>query len=325
MKTKRKALLVGINDYPSQPLYTCINDASVLHSLLKTKEDGSQNFDARLHLDVPTKVELKKLIVEAFSGDVETVLFYFSGHGVINEIGGYIATPDYQTHDEGVSMDEILRIVNVSKAKNRIIILDCCHAGAFGNPSSGEGQTSQIKEGVTILTSSRGNEVSMEGDEHSLFTNLLLEALKGGAADLGGYITPGGIYAYIDQALGHWGQRPQFKTNVSEFTPIRQVTPPIPANTLRAIVKYFSKPEQEFILNPSFEDTNSDQILHEVIEPQAQQDNVAIFKVLQKLQSVGLVVPVGADHMYFAAMKSKSCKLTPLGRHYWRLVKDNRI
>jgi hypothetical protein len=94
---------------------------------------------------------------------------------------------------------------------------------------------------------------------------------------------------------------------------------------LRAIVKYFSKPEQEFFLNPSFEDTNSDQILHEVIEPQAQQDNVAIFKILQKLQSIGLVVPVGEDHMYFAAMKSKSCKLTPLGRHYWRLVKDNRI
>jgi len=325
MRTIRKALLVGINDYPGQPLYTCINDASALHDLLESRLDGSPNFDAKLHLDVPTKVGLKKLIIDTFSGEAETVLFYFSGHGVINDIGGYIATPDYQTHDEGVSMDEILRIVNESKASNRIVILDCCYSGTFGNPGSGGGHTSQIKTGVTILTSSRDNEVSMEGDEHSLFTNLLLEALKGGAADLGGYITPGGIYAYIDQALGNWGQRPQFKTNVSEFTPIRQVAPPIPTTTLRTIVKHFSLPEDELELDSSFEDTNSDKIIHEVIEPQAKPGNVATFKDLQKLQSVGLVVPVGEDHMYFAAMKFKSCKLTPLGRHYWRLIKEKRI
>ena len=29
--------------------------------------------------------------------------------------------------------------------------------------------------------------------------------------------------------------------------------------------------------------------------------------------------------MYFAAMNNKGCKLTPLGKHYWRLVKNNNI
>jgi hypothetical protein len=325
MKTRRKALLVGINDYPFETLNTCINDATSLAALLKQWEDGSPNFDTKLHTNITTRGNLRKLIIEAFSGDVETVLFYFSGHGVIKENGGYIATPDHQLNDEGVSMDEILRIVNASEARNRIVILDCCHSGALGKPSSGGGLSLQIEEGVTILTSCRANEVSMEGDEHGLFTNLLLEAVKGGAADLSGYVTPGGIYAYIDQALGHWDHRPMFKTNVSEFTSIRQITPPIPTNTLRAIVECFSGPDQEFILDPSFEDTNSEQVPHEIIEPRAQQDNVAMFKTLQKLNSVGLVVPVGEDHMYFAAMKSKSCKLTPLGRHYWRLVKNERI
>ena len=40
---------------------------------------------------------------------------------------------------------------------------------------------------------------------------------------------------------------------------------------------------------------------------------------------VNLVVPVGETHMYYAAMNSKSCKLTALGVHYWNLVKNNRI
>lgn len=62
-----------------------------------------------------------------------------------------------------------------------------------------------------------------------------------------------------------------------------------------------------------------------LIEPYSVPDNVTIFKDLQKFESVGLVVPVDEDNMYFAAMNSKSCRLTALGYHYWRLVKDKRI
>ena len=29
--------------------------------------------------------------------------------------------------------------------------------------------------------------------------------------------------------------------------------------------------------------------------------------------------------MYYAAMNSKSCKLTAVGKQYWRLVKEGRI
>jgi hypothetical protein len=29
--------------------------------------------------------------------------------------------------------------------------------------------------------------------------------------------------------------------------------------------------------------------------------------------------------MYYAAMESKTCRLTPLGRHYWRMAANNRI
>jgi hypothetical protein len=47
--------------------------------------------------------------------------------------------------------------------------------------------------------------------------------------------------------------------------------------------------------------------------------------VLQKLQSIGFVKPVDEEFMYFAAMKSKTCILTELGKYYWRLVKDGRI
>ena len=35
-----------------------------------------------------------------------------------------------------------------------------------------------------------------------------------------------------------------------------------------------------------------------------------VFKDLQKMEGVGLVVPVDEEHMYYAAMNSTACKLT---------------
>jgi hypothetical protein len=320
----RKALIVGINEYPSAPLKGCVNDASEISSILSSNGDNSPNFDIRLELNVATKAKLKKMIVDLFSGDDDTVLFYFSGHGFINEIGGYLVTPDYQNYDEGISMEEILTIINGSRAKDKIVILDCCHSGAMGSPTLSSG-SSHIAEGVSILTASRDDEPSMEINGHGVFTNLLIEALRGGASDLRGHISPGGVYAFIDQSLGPWKQRPVFKTNVTRFTSLRVVQPQVSMDVIRKIILYFKDPSDEFQLNPSYEDTNSPTIEHKVIVPYADTNNVKIFKDLQKLQSIGLVVPVKADYMYFAAMESKTCKLTSLGYHYWRLVKERRI
>ncbi|NVO08796.1 MAG: caspase family protein [Bacteroidales bacterium] len=321
----KKALVIGINKYPSAPLSGCVNDAEAFASIIEKNGDGTPNFDVKLKTDVPTKANLRKLILELFSGDSDTALFYFSGHGFINELGGYIVTPDYERNDEGVSMDEILIAANASEAKNRVIILDCCYSGAFGSPKITGDRSAHIAKGVSILTASKDNETSLEINGHGVFTNLLLDALHGGAADLNGHITPGSVYAYIDQALGSWDQRPVFKTNITKFISLRTIVPQVPIEVLRRLTEYFPTPVEHYPLDPSYEDTNTLHIEHKVVEPYAKLENVAKFKDLQKLQSIGLVVPIDEQFMYFAAMNSKACKLTNLGYHYWRLVKDNRI
>ena len=222
-------------------------------------------------------------------------------------------------------MTDLIVMANKSKARNRIIILDCCHSGAVGTSPITGGITTSINSGVTILTASKSDESAIEVNGHGVFTNLLIDALQGGAADIRGEITPASIYSYIDQALGPWEQRPVFKTNITEFISLRKINPKVPKEILRKIIQYFPAPEQEFALNPSYEDTNSAEIKHELLEPYADPENVDVFKDLQKFQSVGLVVPVDTSYMYFAAMESKSCRLTALGYHYWRLVKQKKI
>lgn len=312
----RKALVIGINNYPTAPLLGCINDASAFAATIEKNGDGGPNFAVKLETNITTKSQFKTLVRELFEGDSDIALLYFSGHGFFNDLGGYIVTPDYQQNDEGVSMDEILVLANKSKAKDKIIILDCCHSGAFGSPAISGSASSQIIEGVVVLTASRPDESAVEVNGHGIFTNLLIDALQGGAADLRGHITPGSVYAYIDQALGPWDQRPVFKTNVTRFTSLRTIKPQVPIETLRKIVDYFPSAEQEYALDPTYEFDNG-----EIAIP----EKVAILKDLQKFVSIGLVVPVGEEHMYYAAQNSKSCKLTALGYHYWRLIKENKI
>lgn len=314
----RKALIVGINDYPNAALRGCVNDAHSVSTVLETHADGSPNFGVNLLTspsDTIDRSALRAAIETLYQGDPDIALFYFSGHGFIKSTGGYIVTTDFKKYDEGISMDEILTLANQSKAKERIIILDCCHSGAFGTPTINAQANALLAEGMTILTASRDSESALEINGCGVFTSLVVDALQGGAADLRGHITPGSVYAYVDQALGPWDQRPIFKTNVSRFTSLRSITPPVPLITLRKICEYFPAPEDQYNLDPSYEFTHES----------ADETHVPIFKDLQKFESVGLVVPVDAEHMYFAAIESKACRLTALGAHYWRLVKEKKI
>ncbi|MBR2445419.1 MAG: caspase family protein [Clostridia bacterium] len=321
----RKALVVGLDNYPKCPLSGCVNDAIAVANIVSKNEDGSPNFEVKTILDIVPQRTLMKNIYELFDGNSDVELFYFAGHGLVNNGVSYVVTTDYDDYNYGVRLDDILQAANASKAKHKIIILDSCYSGAMGTPGFFGNDQAIIGDGLTILTSSMSNQTSAEVDGHGLFTALLLEALKGGAADVTGSITPGSIYAYIDKALGPWEQRPVFKTNVSSFLSIRNVLPSVPLNCLRNITSYFSDATAELSLNPSFEYTNHPDNVHDIVEPYSDDSNVAVFKDLQKLESVGLVYPVGEEHMYYAAMNSKSCKLTPLGQHYWNLVKRGKI
>jgi uncharacterized caspase-like protein len=321
----RKALVVGINEYKSTPLSGCINDAEAITQRLSRNGDNSVNFSVKNQFNVPTKGILRGYIEDCFSGDADIALFYFSGHGYIDSIGGYIVTPDFSSHDMGVSMQDILTIANQSKCKNRVVILDCCHAGFMGAISTAEQQTAIIGDGVTVLTACKTEQTAKETCGYGIFTALLLESLDGGAADVTGHITLGGIYAYIDKALGPWEQRPVFKTNVTRFSPLRIVKPQIDIEILRRIPEYFPTPSDEFNLDPSFEPTNALDVKHIVTEPYTNPTIAKVFSDLQKLEGVGLLVPCGEEHMYFAAMNSKSCRLTSIGQHFWNLMKNNII
>src|SRR5699024_1915062 len=135
---------------------------------------------------------------------------------------------------------------------NKVIVLDSCHSGIAGDLPIGN-NLANLSEGLTVLTASTKEQYASEENGRGVFTSLFVDALYGSAANLTGDITPGSVYAHIDQSLGAWEQRPVFKTNVKRFVSLRSTTPPIPTEELRLITKLFPSSGFQFQLDPSYE------------------------------------------------------------------------
>lgn len=323
----RIALIVGINHYEhGGSLYGCVDDAHAVQAVLARHGDGSVNFDCKMFTGTgPTdRVErslLKDRVEELFKAQADIALFYFAGHGHIEATGGYLLATDSRRGDEGLSLSEVLALANKSPARNKIIILDSCHSGIAGTPPVA-GELASLSEGLTILTASAADQYATEENDRGVFTTLLVDALHGGAANLTGDITPGSIYAHVDQSLGAWEQRPIFKTNVRQFVSLRKVNPPISLDDLRRITEFFPQRGFEYQLDPTFEPEMKGR---DDGMPPPDPENTRKFALLQRYNRLNLVAPVDAPHMWHAAMQSKSCKLTVLGEHYRLLAEKQRL
>lgn len=334
----RKALCVGIDFYQHFGcLDACVSDAESVAAVLDRHADGTKNFEIisllaeKIEPPMPddadpeapqpvigkslTAKTLKHAVELLFDTEADIVLFYFAGHGAIDANGGYLCTSEIQTPSEGLSLDYLMRLVSNSRAKNKVIILDSCHCGYAGKLDR-MGEFCVLPENTTILASCTEHSTAADG----CFTPLMIEALEGGAMNLMGEVSPGGIYSYIDRALGAWDQRPVFKANIKNFVCLRKNTPPISLSELRNIVRFFPKADYEYPLDPTYEEDK-----HHTDNKEVNPKHERIMALFRTYLKHNLLVPVGEEYLYWAAIHSKSCRLTALGQYYWGLVANDII
>lgn len=341
----RKALCVGIDYYgPGNSLSFCVSDAKSMAKVLARHADRTKNFDilpvygVKKERQVPIGIDpvtgeviyekklvggtpipgdiLKLAVEELFDPSItlDVALFYFAGHGFVNANGGYLCASD----GNHLPLDYVMTLASNSKATHKIIILDSCHSGSAGNLDK-SGDLCRLPNNTIVMASCTERGTAADG----CFTQMMVDALMGGAMNLMGEVSPGGIYDYIDRALGSWDQRPVLKANIESFVCLRKNKPPIRLTELRQITKIFPKPDQDKPLDPGYEEDKRDVTDEKYMKPNPRKER--IFAILRKYASLNLVVPVDAPHMYQAAVNFKACRLTPLGRYFWKLVHDDRI
>jgi hypothetical protein len=218
-----RALLIGNSTFPEDPhnlpdLHGPVNDLPLLRDALTDPKSG---------IFEPTKVRLlperaKRDITTAMedlmrrAGPDDLVLVYYSGHGKQDQYDNlYLCARDTRSDlllSTAISDAEINGMMRSSSAKTFVIILDCCHSGAFksgGLPAKLRGS------GRFLLTSSRNAELSADASDvsgPSAFTRCLVDALQSGTvdADEDGYVSLSDIYDYVlDHLRGDTGQIPQ--------------------------------------------------------------------------------------------------------------------
>lgn len=308
----RSALVVGIDSYPRTPLNGCVSDAKAIGRSLARHHDQGLNFQVDTLLSSEAAVTHQALadrVERLFERKNDVTVFYFAGHGARHAQEGYLLSQEEKPRT-GLSMTELMRIADASPAKERVIILDSCHAGAASDFAP-----SGLEPGVAVLAGCGGNEKAVEAGGRGLFTRHVCDALDGGAADVRGFVTIASVFAYMNEVLTVHEQAPMLHANWRELTKLRRAVPSVSDDHLRRITGFFSRAGDALQLDPSYEPT---------ADPN-HPENEASFGILQAYRAARLLEPVGVPHMYDAAMQSLSCQLTPLGRFYWRSVDKGLI
>ncbi|MBV8887320.1 MAG: caspase family protein [Chroococcidiopsidaceae cyanobacterium CP_BM_RX_35] len=235
-EAKLWVFLVGVNQYQDDslsPLRYSATDCQGLGDALAQATQGFPRKEVIIHHDFAAqppmletvRASLERIVSETQSQD--TILFYFSGHGVLdpNTQQAFLCLADTRKDNlvtTGLALHDLLQMFGQSSAYQQLICLDTCHSGDMtlgrargaietqGDRSSGllnptpqlmqvlRQRAAQSKGFCALLSCDQGQQ-SWEFPElgHGVFTYYLMQGLLGEAADSQGVIDADGLYKYV--------------------------------------------------------------------------------------------------------------------------------
>jgi TonB family protein len=205
--------------------------------------------------------------VERFFADKamdDLLLMYFSGHGLLDEEGQlYLALKDTDwdvPRSSALSAEFVAGAMDRSRSQRVVLILDCCHSGAFARGAKGVaggcvGTKSAFEgngHGRWVLTATDATQYAWDGNklltpgggptsDTSIFTRYLVEGLKTGNADLDhdGYISVRELSDYVFNQLAQQkvNQTPSLWSYKEQGTLViaQNPSPVLPAELVQAL------------------------------------------------------------------------------------------
>ena len=225
---RRRALLIATGNYGDPGLAALrapTGDVAALAGVLGDADIGA--FEVRELVDRPTE-ELRSEIEEFFADGrpPDLLLLYVSGHGVLSQSRRfYFATATTSLRllrSTAIEDGFVNDVMQSSRARSIVLVLDCCHSGAFGKGLVPKSATTVDVEhrfegqGRVILSASTELEYAFEeADEAiginelepaapgSLFTRSVVDGLRTGDADVDGdgRISVDELYDYVTRRV----------------------------------------------------------------------------------------------------------------------------
>lgn len=236
----KRLVSIGINKYTSpviRNLKVCERDALEVYAIFNKHpflfHESSKILSTKLGSEYPSKNNILFYISEVCHKciDDDVMLLFFSGHG--NRDGGeqYLLPADSNKEDVNsfIKTTELKQKISVSKASQKIIIIDACYSGESVSglkaanksidPEAIAKSFSDIR-GVHMIFSCGKDEVSWEHEngKYSVFTYFLIKALQGEKEALdGSKLTIDSLFSYLSKSV----QRHSRMDCSSVMTPVR--------------------------------------------------------------------------------------------------------
>ena len=184
------AVLVGINNAETdkfQALRYCESDAAKMEQVLRASNERlhrGQNIEViTSQTQTPATLDGILMAVKAAAdkaGPQDTLLFYFCGHGYVDDNEPYLVTEDLagELH-QWIEFSDVIRYLSKSEAGRKIAVLDACHSSSGSRTILEEWRTKE----VFLITSCREDQVSVEDEtlQSGVFTHFLVQGLEGEA------------------------------------------------------------------------------------------------------------------------------------------------
>ncbi|MBD2775793.1 caspase family protein [Iningainema tapete] len=232
-QTKQKTVaklwlvLVGVNQYQDERLpdlrYSAVDCQGLAEALVDATAQFAQKEIKIYHDFAPQSPNLKNVRasikqITTSAQPKDTILFYFSGHGIVEPYTqqAFLCLAETQTanlFDTGLALQELLQLLGNCPAQNQLVWLDACHSGGMTfrkeTVEPALSPTPQLlavlqqraakSKGFYALLSCDTDQQSWEFPElgHGVFTYYLMRGLRGEAADSQGVISADGLYKYV--------------------------------------------------------------------------------------------------------------------------------
>ncbi|MEY3052766.1 MAG: hypothetical protein RLY31_2551 [Bacteroidota bacterium] len=243
------AVVIGISHYPHMPaLRYADDDAYRFYAFLRSPAGGAVSEDqVRLLVDEHATLEHIRIAlagVSAAAGPHDVLLVYYSGHG----LEGAFVPSDFDGVSHLLPHTELRNILGKSKARNKVLISDACHAGSMMSTPAGRdwvargtmaADVSRYYEalmssgaGWAMLLSSRESEISLEDSSlrAGVFSHFLVRGLSGEAdLDLDRLVSLQEIYNFVKAGVRRYSagaQSPMLAGNYDPAMPLSVVLRP---------------------------------------------------------------------------------------------------
>ncbi|GAA3005585.1 caspase family protein [Actinokineospora diospyrosa] len=244
-----RALLVTNWAFPDDPglapLLGPEHDAEVLRAALTAPGVGLHRLaDVRVVADASQRDIL--IALDEFFGEAtrdDQLLLYYSGHGKLDLHGNlHLAARDTRSDrimSTGIPARAVVDMMTASRAKAKVVLLDCCHSGGF--KAAPDLPRHLGGKGVFVIASGLSVQLTKDAEkagEPSPFTGFAADCLATGQPDRDGdgYVSVDDLYSHVADRMADAGLSTPQRTFDDTVDTVAIARTPLPIPRVKAPV-----------------------------------------------------------------------------------------